>query len=757
MALENQPNSNLRPQAPGFDKDPPDVGTVNPGYPHPPGVGSRGEGTRGAPFGASGRAVGGGADLWYAGDEEDGESTDEEADEPEQSPHDREDQPDWEKRAQDAMRFSTTYLDSNYRQKWDDSLRAFNNQHPGDSKYNSENFRKRSHLFVPVTRTVIRKNEAAACKAFFSNHDVASIRPLNEGDPKQVISAAVMKELVQYRTKHQLHWFQFLIGGLQDAQKQGACVANVEWCYQTRRNVNGKLVTSKDQPKALLVPLENMRFDPSASWMDPFNDSPYLIELVQMYVGDVRTKMARPDPKGRRWKEYSDAQIRAASGTDDSTRQARLGDQQDPAGENRSVSDYEVCWVQRHIHRWDGNDWHFWTLNDGKLLTDPELLEHVVFHGKRPYIIGFAVLETHKPLPVSVPELVKPLQDAINNLENTRSDNVLFALNKRAKVKRGTNVDTVAYLRNVPGGIVNVDNMEDLEIIETPDVTASSYQEEDRKRQAFDDLAGNFNPMQLHQAGAPREAQGTVRMLQGPASEMTEYMLQTYAITFVVEVLRHIVLLEQHYETDKKVLAIAGQKAKMLQKFGQDEVTDEMLEQELTTEVNVGMGSTDATAMLARLVYALRQFAEMAKLAPPGVNLAEVWKEIMALSGYQDGERFSTQGNQEMAKLEAINKQLTMMVQDLKRHKQDKEQGNILNFVAKREAIQAKERSEAAKHKGAIAHTYAQHLLDQDDALLAHALGGMQAEQQGAQQSQLSAQNAEQQQHASAAAPKPAA
>jgi hypothetical protein len=287
--------------------------------------------------------------------------------------------------------------------------------------------------------------------------------------------------------------------------------------------------------------------------------------------------------------------------------------------------------------------------------------------------------------------------------------------------------------------------MEDLEELPTPDVTASSYQEEDRKRQAFDDLVGNFNPMQLHQAGAPREAQGTVRMLQGPASEMTEYMLQTYAVTFVVEVLRHLVLLEQYYETDQTVLAIAGQKAKLLQKFGQDKITDDLLEQEVTTEVNVGMGSTDSIAMLARLVYAVRQFAEVAKLNPPGLNLGELWKEIMGLSGYQDGDRFSTQGNAEMAKLEQINKQLTMMVQDLKRHKNDKEQGNILNFVAKREAIQSKERIEAGKGKHQIAHTYAQHLLDQDDALLAHALGSLSAEQPGQQQTAVPAQNAPQQ------------
>lgn len=81
----------------------------------------------------------------------------------------------------------------------------------------------------------------------------------------------------------------------------------------------------------------------------------------------------------------------------------------------------------------------------------------------------------------------------------------------------------------------------------------------------------------------------------------------------------------------------------------------------------------------------------------------------------------------------------------------------MLSFVAKREAIQSKERIAAKGHESSKELTYHQHLLDQDDALLAHVLGKDQAEQQGQQQSQLSAQNAQQSQAAAAAAPKPAA
>lgn len=729
MPLENDPNSSMRPQAPSITDPESSGGVTRPMRPQPPTMRTPREGE---------------APEWRIGQENENGPSDEpggDADVDEDDPEgdDGATEPNWEQRAKDAYRFSTTYLDSNYRQQWDDSLRAFNNQHPGDSKYNSEAFRKRSHLFVPVTRTVIRKNEAAACQAFFSNQDLTTIKAMNESDPKQVISAALMQQLVDHRLTHTIPWLKVLIGGLQDAQSQGACVAHVKWEYATRRSAKGERVKSKDEPMVDVFPLENFRFDPSAHWLDPVNTSPYLIQLIPMYIGDVLEKMARPDPKGRQWYSYSAQELQRMENSDDSTRSARNGNNQDPSQENRSVSDYDITWVQRHIHRWDGTDYEFYTLSDGKLLTDPEPLELTVFHGLRPYVLGIAMIETHKPLPTSVPMLVKPLQDSINGIENQRNDNVLLVLNKRHFVKRGTNVDTASLVRNVPGGITMLDNMEDVFEAQFQDVTQSAYMEADKKRQAFDDLVGNFNPMQMHQTGAPREAQGTIKMLQGPASLMTEYMLQTFAVTFVQPVLRQLVLLEQHYETDATVLAIAGAKAKALQKFGIDEVTDDMLDHELTTRINVGMGATDPVARIQRFIGAIQGFAAIAAKPPAGINLAEVWKELMALSGYQDGERFSTQGNPEMAKLEGTIKQLTQMVGDLKRHKADKDTANVVKLITAREANATKEKVAHIAHSGKHQLLYASHLLDQDDALLSHALGSVSNEQQAQLQQETAA------------------
>ena len=435
--------------------------------------------------------------------------------EPEVDEHDdgyQEAEPNWDERARDALEFSTTYLDQNYRKQWDDSLRAFNNMHPADSRYNTETFKKRSNLYVPKVRSIIRKNEAAAAAAFFSNMDRTSISGLNQGDMRQRISAELNQALLQYRLTKSIPWFHTVLGGCQDAQTMGACVWNPYWEYVTRRDPETrKLKLIKDQPRVDLVPLENIRFDPSANWTNPLEESPYLIHLIPMYWCDVKDRMDRTDPKGRTW--YSVAAASAVGDNpDDSTRQSRQNPRIDPDTQQRYVSDYDIVWIHRHIHRWDGRDWEWDTIRSDHRLTDPAPLEETEFHGKRPYIMGLWILETHKALPTSLPKLVQPLADEANELRNSRLDAVKFAINPGFFAKRGKNVDLPALVRNVPGRIVLSDDPEkDVREMVRQDIPQGAYLEEDRNSNAFDELAGNFNPLAMEQNNAPRQSPGPCR------------------------------------------------------------------------------------------------------------------------------------------------------------------------------------------------------------------------------------------------------
>jgi len=143
---------------------------------------------------------------------------------------------DWLKRAQDAYRDSTSYMDNNFRKMWDDSIRAFNNQHAADSKYNMAAYDKRSKLYRPKTRSIIRKNEAAAAAAFFSNMETTNVTPVDQSNKVEAASAMVMKELLQYRLTKSIPWYQIVLGGLQDAQVTGVACAHVHWDFEQEKS-----------------------------------------------------------------------------------------------------------------------------------------------------------------------------------------------------------------------------------------------------------------------------------------------------------------------------------------------------------------------------------------------------------------------------------------------------------------------------------------------------------------------------------------
>jgi len=651
----------------------------------------------------------------------------------------------WLNKARDAYSNSTDYVDAYYRKRWEDSLNAFNNEHPSDSKYNSASFEKRSKLFRPKTRSIIRKLEAAAAVAYFSNSDVISIQSENPSSIVENAAADLMKTAIQYHLNKSIPWYQTVTGGLQDAVTTGAACAHIYWNTKTKNVThtaevddfepvsnpvlhNGveplqapsisdrptfvgkktvkttEKVLIKDEPMVDLIPIENIRIDPAASWTDPVNSSPYLIHRIPMYVGDVKSMMASGE-----WLKLSEATIRSAIqskvDTTYDTRNRRHGNPYETNG--KAISDYEIVWVQRHIHREDDVDYDFYTLEDIALLTEPVPLDQNVFHGKRPYVIGSAIIETHKVFASSLPEITRGLQDEANEIANQRLDNVKFAMNGRWTVVRNKNVDLQSLIRNVPGGITQADSLEDVRRENTPDVTQSSYVEQDRINVDFDELAGNFGAGTVQNNKQLAQTASGMAMLNQSANVLVEYTLRTFTETFLEPILNQLVLLEKHYETNESLLKNLGDRSKeykrlvqemqMQQKVaggmppaqpgmpqpqpGQPQgmnqgmpgqalqqpviTPEELLQKELSARVNVGMGATSPEQKINKLITGMMAYTNIAKSGVPNLNLTEVGKEIFGALGYADGSRFVTLGdNSEVQQLNMQIMQLKKMLMD---------------------------------------------------------------------------------------------
>lgn len=568
---------------------------------------------------------------------------------------------------------STNWLNAGRRLKWNDSLRAFQGLHPNGSKYLSSDYRYRSRLFRPKTRAMVRGGEASTAEAFFANEDVVSITAQDDDDKMQQASAEINKQLVQYRLTKTIPWFQTVIGARQDADVMGICIGKAYWKYaekQTGTTQKPKIdsltgmhtikedgtidmedydvfTKTEDHPWIDLVAPENFRFDPAADWRNPVATSPYTIEMIPMYIADVMQKILDGE-----WNSVSESAIRASVDLDDdATRRSR--EQGRVPGKDHDTwkpREFDICWIRENIIRWKGREWHYYTLSSsGALLTNPTPLEEVYLQGIRPYVCGSVLLEAHKVYPSGRVELAKDLQTQINDVTNLRLDNVKLALNPRQFVASGTGLDP-QDLRTFSPGKVNIMTgkgaiQENIMWDRPPEVTASSFQEHDRLNMDFDELLGGTSYSSLQANPNLQKTVGNMELMDGNASKLEEYDQRVFAETFVEPLIRHLVKLEQAYETDPVILAVAGQKAQLYQKFGMNEITDELLKQELTIRVNVGIGATNPDKKLKKFITAGQAIAEFfGPAAAMGANFEEVSKEIFSLCGYKDGERFFMPG-----------------------------------------------------------------------------------------------------------------
>lgn len=561
----------------------------------------------------------------------------------------------WVNLARDAHSSSSTWFDTNVRNRVIQDIRQFQGEHPEGSKYHTDAYKLKSKMFRPKTRTAIRKNEATAAAAFFSTEDVVGVRPMDDDDPTHVAAAKIHKSLLQYRLTrphpHGLPWFLTLMGAVQESLSVGVVASFQEW----KRNELKKI----DRPDVTLLPIENYRFDPAADWRDVVNSSPYFIIKWPMYVKDIKARMqeeeqvedeievegaAQPEditekPK-KPWKFYSESQIKSSTQTADTIRMAREKGTDTKTAET-GLSDFSIAWVHENFVEIDGVDVVYYTLGTEFLLSYPVPVTDKYPQG-RPVVVGFSIIEAHKTYKSSLGTLTRDVQGEINDVANLRIDNVKLILNKRHIVKRGAQVDLRSLTRNIPGSVTLAnDPNADVRFVTTDDATASSYQEQDRLNLDFDDMAGAFSGSSVASNRKLNETVGGMNLLSSNANQVSEYQLRTITETWVEPVLRQLVVLEQAFESNDLILSLAGRNAGIDKMgFNMDDI-DTLIMQDTILNVSVGVGSVNPQTQVERFAFGMSTLATI--LGPQFLQKAkveEVVKELFGKLGYKDGLRF---------------------------------------------------------------------------------------------------------------------
>ncbi|MCA1458087.1 hypothetical protein I6F35_33680 [Bradyrhizobium sp. BRP22] len=567
---------------------------------------------------------------------------------------------------------------------WDRSYKAFHNQHFMGSKYNSTSYKGRSRLFRPKTRGAVRKANASAAAALFSTRDAISCTPGNESDPCQRASAALMQEIINYRTdrtsgRAAIPWYRTAIGAHQDTFIMSACLSKQYWKLELEKKTSEEQVIGEtgqpiideqtgqplmrtvhtyspkvDRPDCKLVPLENAIIDPGADWVDPVQSGSYFIVKWPMRIDEIRKMEKHPlNP----WR-HVDVSVLKSSGYDQKmqasgTRAARERgmDRMDPTATGSGK--FEVLWVYEVFMRYEGQDITFWSAGSKAYLTDPKPVEEVYPEqgGERPYVFGIGSLETHRIFPMSHVESWQQLQQEVNDLANLRLDQVKQSVSPITFVKRGRQVDLAALQRRGPNSVILRTEQDDIEFAQTPEVPSSAYAEMERLNVDFDDQAGQFNSGSVQTNRSLNETVGGLNLISSAANSVQEFDLRTWVETWVEPVMGQLVRLEQYYESDEVILGLCGERAQLLQMHGVNQINDDLLMQQVAIRVDAGLGASNPQTKLGNFANALSIMVPVWQASPqvqsgeivPDVE--EMTNEVFSLAGYRDGAaRFIKKG-----------------------------------------------------------------------------------------------------------------
>lgn len=601
----------------------------------------------------------------------------------------------WVERARHAFREASDYVTTNFTREWGESEKLANSEHPSDSKYHTTAYKFRSKLFRPKIQEAIERATALFATSLFSTADQVTILPIDSGSEQQQASAELLTALINIRLAKHCNWYKKATGAFQSALTYGHVVSKQTWRYTTEKQqlevpaldetgniivdpITGKPVLKKqtqqvvveDRPNIEIIPPESFFMSPAAAWDDPIQTSPYLIHRIPMYVWQVSQMMRTIDPKTEqpKWYQLPPEEI-VAKGKDtnlssDTVRRTREGvGRTDSHDTSSGIKYYELVYVHENFMRDEnGIDYVFYTLGTHFALTPPKPLREVYPHG-RPFVFGTIQVDAHNLYPKGLPQLLKGLQGQANSIANQRIDNVELAMNKRYLYKRGAGINPVELTISRPGGCVGVENLDDVRELLTQDVTQSSFQEQPLIDSDFDSLAGIFNAGSVQTNRNLNETVGGMSMLMNDASMMMEYRARNFSETWLEPVLRQLLKLEQEYEDDQIVLMLAGEEAQVFQRFGIDRVTDMMLRGEFSTSVNIGVGNTNPTVKVQKLVSAIQSVGQVAPEAMQMIKAPEVIAEIFGAIGHKDGKRFfNIEGD---PKVEQLQQQIQQLQQQL--------------------------------------------------------------------------------------------
>ena len=267
-------------------------------------------------------------------------------------------------------------------------------------------------------------------------------------------------------------------------------------------------------------------------------------------------------------------------------------------------------------------------------------------HKRKPFIVLFDTQIPNEFWAVGEVEPLKSLQYELNDIRNQRMDNVTLILNRMWKVKKGANIDEDELVSQA-GAVVHTDDMAGLETIDTPDVTASAYNEETLVKSDMQQASGITDYTKGQGSGAVRGQSGMgnetatgIMLLQEAGNARFRYKLDNLEDS-LKDFGNQLIALNQQYLDKKMTIRIVGKEGgvKWI------DVSPDNIKGRY--DIAVEAGSTQPMNKSMRRAEARELLATVAPYAELGANVKYFLKYLLSTYDLTDTEEAFNQPMQE--------------------------------------------------------------------------------------------------------------
>lgn len=424
---------------------------------------------------------------------------------------------------------------------------------------------RRANLFIPYVYSIVETVVPRLIAAVFSSRPYIGILPVKE---EAIENAKDMENLIDYQLTQKIGIIGVATSWFKEALIYGTSILKVGWEYEEAevwvdeplmeifgfpigsRRVK-KVQPVKDDPLVEHIDLWDFYIDPRAKDIDEadycihkvFRDISYLKRMEEQGIYKNIDEVVKVSKEGAgSW--YEEGVGTTAFETGMNTRLGLIGMQSIDKPSNKiEVLEY---WTDDRVIA---------VANRSVVIRNDENPYH---HRKKPFVRLVDVLVPHEFYGIGEIEPIEDLQYELNSLRNQRMDNINILINRMWKVIRGADID-VRQLISRPGGIIEVDDMNDVQELQMTDLSGNAIENViEMVRRDMDNADGVYDYARGETTDR-RETATTASLLSRAANERFNLKVKLIEDLGMRRLGMLLTQLNQQYIDTEKAIRILGQ------------------------------------------------------------------------------------------------------------------------------------------------------------------------------------------------------